>query len=478
MDVDVRELAERFQGPLIGPEDPAYEEARRVFNGMIDRRPAVIARCTRVADVQAAVGFARANGLLVAVRGGGHHVAGHATCDGGIVIDLSPLKDISVDPETRAVRAGGGVTWGEFDRETQVHGLATTGGRASTTGIAGQTLGSGSGWLERKFGLTLDSLLSAEVVTAGGDVVRASADENPDLFWGLRGGGGNFGVVTSFEFRLHPVGPIVLGGMMLYPWAKAAELLRFWRDYVETAPDDFGSAPAILTAPPAPFVPEHLHGQLVLGLIMCWAGPIEEGETVVAPFRKFGPPEVDLVAPMPYAAVQCMIDAANPPGLQNYWKTENLPGLSDAAIDVLVDQATGVSSPLTLIVIEPKGRAISRVGEDETALGNRDAAHTLYNFGMWDNAAESEKHIAWTRQLMDAMQAFTTPGVSLNFTSEQPHDKVIASFGGPGKYERLVTLKNKYDPSNLFRLNQNIRPSPASIPGGPDASEGVPHVRG
>jgi FAD/FMN-containing dehydrogenase len=412
-----------------------------------------------VSDVQAAVGFARANGLVVAVRGGGHHVAGYGTCDDGIVIDLSPLKNVSVDPERGTVKAGGGVTWGEFDQATQLHGLATTGGRATTTGVAGQALGSGSGWLERKLGLTLDSLVSADVVTAGGDVVRASADENPDLFWGLRGGGGNFGVVTTFEFRLHPVGPLVLGGMMLYPWAKAPEVLRFWRDYVETAPDDFGSAPAILTAPPAPFVPEHLRGQLVLGLIVCWAGPVDDGEPVVRPFRQLGPPGLDMVAPMPYTAVQSMIDAANPPGLQNYWKTENLPGLTDPAIDTLLGEAAAISSPLSMIIIEPKGRAISRVGDDETALGSRDAAHTLYSFGLWDNAAESDRHIAWTRHLMDSMQPFTSPGVSLNFTSEQTHEKAVASFGGPAKYARLVALKDKYDPTNLFRLNQNVRPS-------------------
>jgi FAD/FMN-containing dehydrogenase len=458
MGVDVRQLAERFQGTLIGEGDPAYDEVRRVFNGMIDRRPAVIARCTGVSDVQAAVDFARDNGLLVAVRGGGHHVAGYGTCDGGIVIDLSPMKTVSVDPDRRTARAGGGATWGDFDQATQLHGLATTGGRATTTGVAGQTLGSGSGWLERKLGLTLDNMLAAELVTAGGDVVRASADENPELLWGLRGGGGNFGVVTSFEFTLHPVGPVVLGGMMIFPWAKAPSVLRFWRDYVETVEDEFGSAPAILTAPPAPFVPEHLHGQLVLGLIVCYAGSVEAGEEAVRPFRQLGP-EVDLVAPMPYSAIQSMLDAATPPGLQNYWKTENVAALPDTALDVILGEGAGVSSPLSMIVIEPKGRAISRVGDDDTALGSRDAAHTVYNFGMWENPLEADKHVAWTRQFMDALSPFTTPGVSLNFTSDQQHDKAVASFGGPAKYQRLQRLKDTYDPGNLFRLNQNVTPT-------------------
>ena len=458
MGVDVRQLAERFQGTLTGEGDPAYDEARRVFNGMIDRRPAVIARCTGAGDVQAAVNFARDNGLLVAVRGGGHHVAGYGTCDGGIVIDLSPMKTVSVDPERRTARAGGGATWGDFDQATQLHGLATTGGRATTTGVAGQTLGSGSGWLERKLGLTLDNMVAAELVTAGGDVVRASPDENPELLWGLRGGGGNFGVVTSFEFTLHPVGPVVLGGMMIFPWAKAPSVLRFWRDYVETVEDEFGSAPAVLTAPPAPFVPQHLHGRLVLGLIVCYAGSVEAGEEAVRPFRQLGP-EADLVAPMPYSAIQAMLDAATPPGLQNYWKTENVPALPDTALDVILGEGAGISSPLSMIVIEPKGRAISRVGDDDTALGSRDAAHTVYNFGMWDNPLEADKHVAWTRQFMEALSPFTTPGVSLNFTSDQQHEKAVASFGGQAKYQRLQRLKDTYDPGNLFRLNQNVAPS-------------------
>lgn len=454
----IQEFAAGFSGELIRRDDEGYDDARIVYNAMIDRHPALIARCTGVADVIAAVNFARENGLVVAVRGGGHSVPGYGVCEGGIVIDLTPMKGIWVDPDARTARAQAGVTWGEFDRETQVFGLATTGGRVTHTGIAGLTLGSGSGWLERKFGLTCDNLLSAEVVTASGEFLKASESENEDLFWGLRGGGGNFGIVTSFEYRLHPVGPIVLGGMLLHPFSRAKELLRFWRDYLEDAPDELGGAPAFFTAPPAPFVPEHMKGQLVAGLIIFYAGSPEDGEEVVRPLKEFGPPEVDLVEPMPYTVVQTLVDPANPPGRHNYWKAENMAELSDEAIDTMVIHAARMTSPFSVAMLEPKGGAISRVGEDETAMGGRDAAHTLYAFSMWEDPTESDTHIAWAREFMGAMEPFTIPGVSLNFSADQSENKVKAFFG-PEKYERLVALKDKYDPVNLFRLNQNIKPS-------------------
>jgi FAD/FMN-containing dehydrogenase len=458
----MQEFAADFRGELIRPEDEGYDTARAVFNAMTDRRPALIARCTGVADVVAAVNFARENELVVAVRGGGHSVPGYGSCDGGIVIDLSPMKGVWVDPEARTARAQGGLTWGEFDRETQHFGLATTGGRVTHTGIAGQTLGSGSGWLERKYGLTCDNLISAEVVTADGEFLKASEEENEDLFWGLKGGGGNFGVVTSFEYRLHPLGPIVLGGMFMYPFSRAKELLRFWRDYIEEAPDELGTAPGIFTAPPAPFVPEHMRGQLVAAVIVCYAGPVDEAEAAVRPLREFGPPEVDLVQPMPYTVVQTLIDPANPPGRRNYWKAENMNELPDEAIDTLVEQAATITSPFSVVLIEPKGRAISQVGEAETAIGGRDAAHTLYAFSIWENPAEDDNHIAWARGFMEAMESYLTPGISPNFTSDQGQEKVKDFFGRDGKYERLVALKNEYDPMNLFRLNQNIKPTAPS----------------
>ncbi|HYH52084.1 MAG TPA: FAD-binding oxidoreductase [Acidimicrobiia bacterium] len=455
----VAELAAGFAGELIQPGDANYDPARAVFNGMIDRRPALIARCTGDADVVAAVNFARAQELLVAVRAGGHSVAGYGVCDGGIVIDVAPMKGIWVEPDKGTARAQSGLTWGEFDRETQLHGLATTGGRRTSTGVAGQTLGSGSGWIERKFGLTCDNLLAADVVTAEGEIVRASESENPELLWGLRGGGGNFGVVTSFEFRLHPVGPVVTGGMLAWPRERAGEVLRFWRDYVETAPDEFGSAPALLTAPPAPFVPADLQGRPAVAIIFCCLGDPEDGEAMVKPLRGLAP-ILDMVGAMPYSAVQMLTDEATPHGLHNYWKTENLGALSDEAIDTVLDAAAGMTSPLSLVLLEPKGRAISRVGESESALGGRDAAHTLYCFSMWADPAETDTHIAWTRSLMDTMAPFTIPGVSLNFTSDQQESKAKESFGSSEKIRRLVALKDRYDPTNFFRLNQNIRPSP------------------
>jgi FAD/FMN-containing dehydrogenase len=454
----IQEFAANFRGELIRPGDEGYDDARTVFNSMIDRHPALIARCSGVADVIAAVNFARENELVVAVRGGGHSVPGYAVCEGGIVVDLSPMKGVWVDPDTHTARAQAGVTWGEFDRETQQFGLATTGGRVTHTGIAGLTLGSGSGWLERKLGLTCDNLISVELVTADGQFLKASESENDDLFWGLRGGGGNFGVATSFEYQLHPIGPIVLGGMVLHPFSRAKELLRFWRDYLDTAPDEVGTAPAIFTAPPAPFVPEDMKGQLVAGLIVCYAGSPEEGEEWIRPLKEFGPPEVDLVQPMPYTVVQSLLDPSQPPGRRNYWKAENMNELSDEAIETLVDYAATLASPFSFVVLEPKGRAISRVEEDETAYGGRDAAHSLYAFSMWENPAEDEANITWTREFMRAMEPFITPGISLNFTSDQDQEKVKDFFGRNGKYQRLISLKNKYDSNNLFRLNQNIKP--------------------
>jgi FAD/FMN-containing dehydrogenase len=324
-------------------------------------------------------------------------------------------------------------------------------------GIAGLTLGSGSGWLERKYGLTLDNLISADVVTADGRFLRASESENEDLFWGLRGGGGNFGIVTSFEYRLHQLGPMVLGGLLLYPFSKVGELLRFWRDYMEEAPDELGGAPAIITAPPAPFVPAHMKGKLTAGLIVFYAGSPEEGTEWVRPLKEFGPPEVDLVEPMPYTVAQTLLDPGNPPGRNTYWKAENLAEWSDEPIDTIVVHAAKITSPFTQLVVQPMGGAISRVGEKETAIGGRDAACAVHAISMWENPAESENHIAWTREFMEAIEPFTIPGISLNFTSDQSEEKLKASFGFE-KHERLVALKEKYDPMNLFRLNQNVKP--------------------
>ena len=453
----IEKLQAHFGGALVRPEDDVYDEFRGVFNAMIDRRPALIARCTGVADVIAAIRFARENELAIAVLGGGHSVIGYGVCDEGLVVDLRPMKGIWVDPNRQVARAQAGVTWGEFDRETQVHGLAVTGGRVSTTGIAGLALGSGSGWLERKFGLTPDNLLSAELVTADGKVVRASADENDDLFWGLRGGGGNFGVVTSFEFSLHLVGPLLLAGMVMHTAERAPELLRFYREFMEQAPDEVLGALAFITAPPAPFVPPDLQGQPAVAIIMAYAGGVEDGEHELQRLREFGPPEVELVAPMPYTGLQTLLNEANPSGLHNYWKAENFVELSDEAIDVMVARAAQVRSPHTEFLLIPCGGALARVEDDATALGGRDAMWQYHALSLWASPAESEQHIGWARETAEALRPFTKAGIYLNYTSDEGEDRVRSAYGP--KYDRLVALKNKYDPTNVFCNNQNIKPT-------------------
>jgi len=456
----VEELATAFRGSLLQPGDDGFDEARLVWNGIHDRHPALVARCTTPDDVVAAVNFARENGLVVAVRGGGHSAPGYATCDDGIVIDLSPMKDIAVDPVAKTARAEAGLTWGEFDLATQAHGLAVTGGRFSTTGIAGLTLGSGSGWLERKCGLTADNLLSAEIVTAAGERVTASADENPDLFWGIRGGSGNFGIVTSFEYRLHDVGPIVYGGLLLTLPDRAAEVLRFASEYMPSAPDDLGGAIAFINAPPAPFVPADLQHQPVVGAVICWTGDPEEGERVVAPIREVMQPVVDIVQPMPYTALQSMLDDGGPKGIRGYFKAEFLEELTDEAVDKLVRHGAERAGPLTQLLLEPMRGAISRVGEDDTALGRRDVGWCYHALAMWmePDAETAEAHVAWAKGLADDLKPNTVEGVYLNYISDEGEERVRSTYG-PAKYDRLTALKDRYDPDNLFRLNQNIRPS-------------------
>src|SRR3954453_3727470 len=378
----VEQLTEAIRGEGLHPESPGYDEARAVWNGKFDKRPAVIAKCVSVADVIQAVDFARANALEVAVRGGGHSANAYGVCDDGLVIDLSPMKGIRVDPESHTVRAEAGLTWGEFDKETQAFGLAVTGGRFSTTGIAGLALGSGSGWLERKCGLTGDNLLSADVVTADGRLVKCSPRENADLYWGLRGGGGNFGIVTSFVFRLHEVGPIVYGGMLVAAPDKAGEILRFMREYMADAPEDLGAAVAFVSAPPEEFVPPEMHFKPITGVIVCWTGDHEEGERVVAPIREVAQPLMDMVGSIPYVALQSMLDGGAPKGIRGYMKAEFMEELSDAAIEKLVAQGAARPSPTTQILLEPMGGAISKVGEDDTAIGRRDVAWCYHALAM------------------------------------------------------------------------------------------------
>ena len=458
----VEELARGFSGELIGPEHARYDQARKVWNGFFDdRRPALVARCTGADDVIAAVAFGREHGLPVAVRGGGHSTVAYGTCDGGLVIDLSPMKAITVDPATKTARAEAGLTWGEFDGATQEHGLAVTGGRFSTTGIAGLTLGSGSGWLERKCGLTADNLLAAEVVTADGRTITASADENPELFWGLRGGSGNFGIVTAFTYRLHDIGPIIYGGMLVSLPDRAEAILRWARDAMPSAPEDLGLGVAFVSAPPEPFVPTAMHFKPVIGVVVCWTGDHAEGERVLAPLREVAQPVMDMVQPMPYTALQSMLDAGGPHGIHGYMKAEFMPELGDEAIRTLALHGAKRPGPMAQLLLEPLGGAIARVGENDTALGRRDVSWCFHALSMWlddGQQATADAHVAWAKELAAAMEPHTTAGVYLNFTSDEGEERVRSTYG-PEKYARLVALKDEYDPENVFRLNQNIKPS-------------------
>ena len=457
-------LRRGFSGEVLTPAQPGYDEARQVFNGSIDRRPAVIARCASTADVAAAVNLAREHGLVVAVRCGGHSFSGLSTCDDGMVIDLSGLKSITMDPQARTARAGGGVRWGEFDAATQAYGLHTPGGRVTTTGLGGFTLGGGYGWTSSKHGLACDNLISAEVVLADGSVVRASEDDHADLFWGIRGGGGNFGVVTEFEFRLHPLGPIVFAGMMMFPIGRARDVMRSWRDWSDGVPDEVSTACAVVIAPPGPFVPPELHGQPVFGIIVLYVGDPETGAAAVRPLRGLGP-AVDLIGPVPYTAFQASLDPLAPWGCRIYARGEYMPELSDAAIDTFLPHAadlTVLGAPLSQQVILRVGQAIAAVPGEATAFSHRDARYIFHPISIWADPADDERMIAANRAFAAAMRPYSTGAAYFNFTAEG--DRVRDGYGDD-KYARLAALKNAYDPANRFRLNQNIRPSqPADEP--------------
>ena len=447
-----------FGGELVHPDDRAYDDTRAVFNAMIDRRPALIARCTSADDVATAVNVARDQDIPLSIYGGGHGVTGSAVVDAGICADLRTLSRVDVDPEQRIARVEGGAKWGAIDAATQEHGLAVTGGRMSDTGIGGLAVGSGSGWLERKFGFTCDNLVKAEVVTADGRQVVASEDENPDLFWGLRGGGGNFGVVTAFHLRLHPVGPIVLAGQLMYPAPMAGDLMRFYRDFILAAPDEVCGGMAFITAPPEEFVPEPVRGQPVVGVIVVYAGDPADGEEAFRPLREFGPPGLDMVQPMPYVAVQQMIDAGNPPGKLNYWNADFYSELPDKAIDTFVERATKPISPLSQVIVMPGGGAVSRVPDDATAFVERHAEWNLHYLSLWEDPAQTDRNISWTREFSGAMKPWATGRQYLNMLGDEGVDRVKAAYG-PEKFAKLQTLKAKWDPTNLFRYNQNIPPA-------------------
>jgi FAD/FMN-containing dehydrogenase len=458
----VQEFKAGLRGELICPGDAGYDEARRVFNVMIDRKPALIARCAGVSDVISAVNFARANGLLVAVRGGGHHVAGYAVCDGGLVIDLSPMKGMRIDPEARTVRAEPGLTWGELNHDLQAFGLGASGGYVSITGIAGLTLGGGFGWLERKHGLACDNLLSVDIVTADGRFLTASATQHQDLFWGVRGGGGNFGVVTSFEFQVHPVG-MVLSGLLIHPLEKAKEVVRFFREYSPTFPEELHRSVLFFSVPPAPFLPSEAQGAPVVAIALCYVGDLKKGGELLRPLREFGPPLVDIVQPMPFSVAQTSADILWPAGLHNYWKSTFLTDLSDDAIDTMVDRFAGAPSPHTVVVVGETGGALSRVGEEETAFAHRRWPNYFLVTSAWESPAQSEENIRWTREFWEEMQPFAANAIYVNFESWEGEDRVKAAYS-PQTYDRLVELKNKHDPTNLFRLNLNIKPAVRQLP--------------
>lgn len=443
-------LQARLLGKVVRPGDATYDEVRRLWNGMVDRRPAAILRCTAARDVVEAVSFARDAGLPIAVRGGGHSIAGNSSCDGGIMIDLSPMRAIWVDPKARTAVAEPGVLLMELDAATQAHGLATPSGVVGHTGIAGLTLGGGIGRLARKHGLTCDNLLSAAVVLADGRVVRASATEHPDLFWGLRGGGGNLGIVTAFEYRLHPVGPIILGGLLLHPFGCAREALRFYRDFNRAAPDEV-SADAVLMATPTE--------GLMLGIACSYLGPLDEGERVLRPLREFGPPAQDQVGPVAYTALQTSLDELFARGRRFYWKSHLLREISDRAIEALLEQSTRIPAAPTVIVLQHIGGAVSRIGVGETAYAHRNAAYDCIPIAIWDNPADDARNIAWGRGFFEALRPFATGGVYVNNLGEEGDERVRAAYGT--NHARLAQVKARYDPSNLFRLNQNVWPAAA-----------------
>ncbi|MDP9295535.1 MAG: FAD-binding oxidoreductase [Actinomycetota bacterium] len=451
----IDQLRGQVHGSVVAQGDADYEEARKVYNAMIDRRPSVVVRCADAADVQAAVNFARENGLDLAVRGGAHSVPGFGTCDGGVVADLSGMRSVSVDAADRTARAQGGATWGDFNDATHEEGLATTGGIISTTGVAGLTIGGGIGYLARGFGLSCDNLISAEVIAADGRKLTASDRENQDLFWAIRGGGGNFGILASLEFRVHPVKEIY-GGPMLFEVDDGADVLRFYRDFIAEAPEEFGGFPAMQIAPPLPFIPEDRHGDTFVAFVACWAGPIDEGEKMLAPLHDVAPVVAEHVGPMPYPALNSAFDALVPPGLQHYWKANFVTELTDEAIDAHMKHGPNVPVVNSTMHIYPINGACHRVAPEDTAFAYRDANFATVIAGMWPDPAENDANIQWVRDYYQATAPLSKEGGYINFMSGDDQDRIKANYRG--NYDRLVDVKRKYDPDNLFHLNQNIKP--------------------
>ena len=453
----IEELKGGFKGEILLPSDGAYESARKIWNAMIDKHPAVIARCATTSDVVRGVNFARDNGLLLAVRGGGHNIAGNALCDDGLVIDLSKMKAARVDPASRRATIEGGATLADLDAATQAHGLATPIGINSTTGIAGLTLGGGFGWLSRKYGMTVDNLESAEVVTAAGEVVRASATEHPDLFWALRGGGGNFGVVTRFEFRLHPVGPDVLSGLIVYPISEAKSVLQQYRDFIAKAPEELTVWTILRHAPPLPFLPERVHGKGIIALALIYAGDPKQGEPFIEPLRKFGTPLGEHVGVQPYVAWQQAFDPLLTAGARNYWKSHNFSTLEDGLFDAVIAYIGKLPSPQCEIFFGAIGGATTRPAPGSAAYAHRDAKFVMNVHGRWEDPADDKLCIGWARDFFNASAPFASSGVYVNFLTADEGDRVRSAYGP--NYGRLAQVKREYDPDNLFRMNQNIEPA-------------------
>jgi FAD/FMN-containing dehydrogenase len=448
-------LRQQVRGQVIGAKDEGYDQARRVLNGMIDKHPVAVLRAANAGDVIAAVNFAREGRLNLAIRGGGHSVPGFGTVDDGVVIDMSNMRGVRVDPRQKTARAEGGATWGDFNSATHAFGLASTGGIVSTTGVGGLTLGGGIGYLARGFGLSLDNLVSADVVTADGKFRIASEKENEDLFWAIRGGGGNFGVVTSFEFRLHPVKD-VYGGPMFFELKYAADLLRFYREYIATAPEEMGCFPAFQIAPPLPFIPEKRHGDTFAIVVACWAGPLDKGEKALKPFHDVAPVVAEMVGPMPYPALNSAFDGLYPPGLQHYWKANFVKELTDEAIEAHVEHGSKVPAMTSTMHIYSINGACHRVASDDTAFAYRDANFATVIAGMWPDPAQNQANTKWVRDYYDATAPLSEEGGYINFMAGDDQGRIKANYRG--NYNRLVDIKRKYDPDNLFHVNQNIKP--------------------
>ncbi|MFQ5973841.1 MAG: FAD-binding oxidoreductase [Alphaproteobacteria bacterium] len=457
---DLDGLRTSLRGSLCLPGDDGYNEGRTLWNAMIDRKPGAIVRCAGAADVVRAVNFARENSLQLAVRSAGHNIAGNAVCDGGLVIDLSPMKSVRVDPINRTARVEPGVTLGDLDNEAQGFGLATPLGINSTTGVAGLTLGGGFGWLSRKYGMTVDNLLAADVVTAAGELVRVSESEEPDLFWAIRGGGGNFGVATSFEFRLHQVGPEVMSGLIVHPYAHAAELFEKYKQFVSDVPDELTVWVVLRKAPPLPFLPEEWHGKEVFIFAACHAGDLEEGRRALAPLQAIGEPIADVISPHPFLGWQTAFDPLLTPGARNYWKSHDFAELGDAAIGAIIEYAGNLPTPECEILVVHLGGAMSRVAKDAMAYPHRDTQFILNVHTRWREPEQDAECIGWARKFFNATAPHATGGVYVNFMPEDEVDRVQGAYGP--NFDRLGALKAKYDPANLFRLNQNIQPAKAA----------------